>query len=360
MTFPALLTRLLQAPGRGGDTGTRRIGYVGHDVPIELILAADATPLGLSGIPGQATSQADRYLEPTFSPSSRSIAEQWLTGGLDDLTAVVFSRSDDSAQRLYYYVCELQRRGRCGGPAPLMYDIASAARSTSLAHTIESTRALAAQLGSQERSLSEAVLRVRDRMALLTTLSHRRAGRAYPPGSLAHRALHASRVDWSVAFDQALRAWLDALRDSDSTAGHRVLLVGSTTPDERIHEAIESAGAAVVGTIDASMPWETSDAAARDPIESVAERCYSSTRRTRDLMQSPGEFASLARVGEATAVVLWTVTEDTGLAWVTPRIEHAFRDRGMPVLTLTMQPWETDASGLRTISDFVTGLERRA
>ena len=41
----------------------------------------------------------------------RSIAEQWLTGELDFLDAVVFPRSDDSAQRLYYYLCELQRRG---------------------------------------------------------------------------------------------------------------------------------------------------------------------------------------------------------------------------------------------------------
>ncbi|HEU4652939.1 MAG TPA: 2-hydroxyacyl-CoA dehydratase family protein, partial [Steroidobacteraceae bacterium] len=96
----------------------RKVGYVGHDVPIELILAANALPAGLHGRVGEPTPIADQYLEPTFSPASRSIAEQWLNGELDSFDAVVFSRSDDSAQRLYYYVCELQRRGQCGGPKP--------------------------------------------------------------------------------------------------------------------------------------------------------------------------------------------------------------------------------------------------
>ena len=152
-------------PRRSGRT----IGYVGHDVPVELILAAGAIPTAIEGRSDQSTPHADRYLEATFLPASRSIAEQWLNGELEDLEAVIFSRSDDSAQRLYYYLCELQRRGLCGGPKPLLYDIASCNRASSLSHTIASTRHLARELGASDDALTSAVQRVRERMELLVT-----------------------------------------------------------------------------------------------------------------------------------------------------------------------------------------------
>ena len=121
-------------PSKPAPRPGRLIGYVGRDIPVELILAAGATPLGIHGRAEQLTPHADRYLEATFTSASRSIAEQWLNGELDHLDAVIFSRSDDSAQRLYYYLCELQRRGLCAGPRPLMYDIAACAREIGRAH----------------------------------------------------------------------------------------------------------------------------------------------------------------------------------------------------------------------------------
>ncbi|MGH8303183.1 MAG: 2-hydroxyacyl-CoA dehydratase family protein, partial [Steroidobacteraceae bacterium] len=79
------------------ERGGRVIGLVGADVPTELLLAADALPVTLPALADGATEEADRYLEPSFMPSLRSIADQWLRGAFDFMEAVVFSRSDDSA-----------------------------------------------------------------------------------------------------------------------------------------------------------------------------------------------------------------------------------------------------------------------
>jgi hypothetical protein len=130
-----------QHAGEGG----RAIGYLGNDVPVALILAAGALPVRVRGGTRVVSSGVDRFIESSFAPELRAVADQWLQGTLDHLQAVVFARSDDSGQRLYYYLCELQRRGLCGGPRPLLYDVAGLARGASFEHTLESTRQLAGE-----------------------------------------------------------------------------------------------------------------------------------------------------------------------------------------------------------------------
>ena len=101
------------------------IGFVGSDIPAELLLA--------SGRPfGHLPWRADA---PTPAADRCSILEQWFAGAFDGLHAVVFSRADDAAQRLCYYVRELQARGRLQGPSVHMLDVALVPRETSVAHT---------------------------------------------------------------------------------------------------------------------------------------------------------------------------------------------------------------------------------
>ena len=42
--------------------------------------------------------------------------QQYLQGAFDFLDSIIFPRSNDSAQRLYYYLSELRRRELSRGP----------------------------------------------------------------------------------------------------------------------------------------------------------------------------------------------------------------------------------------------------
>jgi benzoyl-CoA reductase/2-hydroxyglutaryl-CoA dehydratase subunit BcrC/BadD/HgdB len=360
MNLESLIDRVLADPLRearsAGALGGRAVGYIGPDIPVELILAASAIPVRLCGTPAAPTPHAERYLEASFSPESRSIAEQWLTGGLDCFDSVIFSRSDDSAQRLYYYLCELQRRGRCGGPKPLLYDLARIKRALSLAHTIESTRRLAAALNVNEADLDGAVQRVKARLALLSRLTALRAGTPAPQGSLVHRIMRASHCDWSMEFDLALERWLAAPVNAGST--RRVLLVGSAPPDERLHCAVESADAAVVDELnDASAAPLASSLRPASALEEIAQRCYRTIGAIRSLLQSRQDICRRAHELRVQGVIVWLIAEDTGLAWEAPHLERALRDAGVPVLLLTLQPWACEAATLTAVEQFVRTLE---
>lgn len=334
----------------------RRIGYVGHDVPIELILAAGANPMGIHGRADQHTPRADRFVESTFSPASRSIAEQWLGGELDDLEAVIFSRSDDSAQRLYYYLCELQRRGICGGPTPLMYDIAGCNRASSLAHTIASTRQLAHEVGASTDALTRAIQRVHERTELLAAAIASTLEQPPARGSFTQGLARAADRDWSARFDQTLRARDPSPARADS---RRLMLIGTTPPDESMHEAAERGGANIVVTVNAATPQLSPHGASDgDAFEQIARRCRAYSWRGQ--LQSPEAFADHATELRVAGVILWIVTEDAGLAWAGPRIERALHARGVSVLPLTMQQWNVSAETLDAIAAFAATLRSRA
>ncbi|MFL6577480.1 MAG: 2-hydroxyacyl-CoA dehydratase [Povalibacter sp.] len=331
----------------------RTIGYVGCDIPVELILAAGATPLGVHGRADQVTPHADRYLEATFTSASRSIAEQWLNGELDHLEAVIFSRSDDSAQRLYYYLCELQRRGLCAGPRPLMYDIAAITRESSLAHTIASTRQLARDLGVSDGALVHSLERVRERNDLLLEIVGSTMAKPAARGSFTQRTLRAAGRDWSSDFDETLRSAQDPTpARSDATP---LLLIGSSPADERLHESAERADANIVATLNAATPYRFADTAREgDVFEQIARRCRA--HPWREMLQSPQAFCARALELQVKGVILWVVAEDTGLAWVYPRVERALREHGISVLPLTMQKWNVPDETLDAVANFASTL----
>ncbi len=335
----------------------QKIGYVGHDTPIELIFAAGATPIGIHGVAGRGTPRADQYVETTFSPASRSIAEQWLNGELDELEAVIFSRSDDSAQRLYYYLCELQRRGLCNGPRPLLYDIANWNRDSSLAHTIASTRHLARELGASSETLPRAVERVRARAQLLAAVAESTLAPQLARGSFTQRLVRTADRDWSETFDPTLRAAKDPTPASPDAT--RLMLIGSTPADERLHEAAERAGANIVATLNEATPQRIDAAAITgDAFEEIARRCRAHSWRA--MLQSPNDFCDRAMALGVAGVILWTVTEDAALAWAAPRIERALHARGIAVLPLVMQPWNVAAHTLDAVAAFAAEVRSKA
>jgi benzoyl-CoA reductase/2-hydroxyglutaryl-CoA dehydratase subunit BcrC/BadD/HgdB len=102
--------------------GGKVVGYLSNNVPVELIHAAGAFPLQLVARPGP-TPTADKYMEDLFDPVVRSVFDQALTGALDFVDLIVLPRSNDSFQRLYYYLSEIQRTGAASTPEATLYDV---------------------------------------------------------------------------------------------------------------------------------------------------------------------------------------------------------------------------------------------
>jgi benzoyl-CoA reductase/2-hydroxyglutaryl-CoA dehydratase subunit BcrC/BadD/HgdB len=350
-----LLSDPLCAARAAAAAGQRVVGYVSADGPLELIFAAGALPVRLSGAGDGSTPRADEFLESAFAPELRAVAEQWLGGALDFIAAVVFPRGNDSAQRLYYYLCELQRRGLCAGPKPLLFDVAGIARASSLQHTLDSTRLLAESLGVTAPGLAHAVRRVADRDVLLQRLDALRLEDPPLVASIARRIVRAAELDYSASFEQALASWLDGAPRAGR--GKRVLLAGSAPADERLHLAVETAGATIVRerteTERANAP-----AIGSDPLESIARRHHGARSPAQRMLEAPAWLVEQARTVRADGVVLWLIEEDEALPWELPGQAAALQTAGIPTLTLTRQRWLAAPAALDAIGQFVRALER--
>lgn len=85
------------------------IGYVGGDVPVELLTAAGALPIRLWGDPEVDTAPGDLYLGRGLDPAVRSILTLLLAERYGRLDRIVVSRDCEASLRLFYALRELRR-----------------------------------------------------------------------------------------------------------------------------------------------------------------------------------------------------------------------------------------------------------
>ena len=348
-----LLDDPLHVARAAARAGTRVVGYLGNDVPVAVIAAAGALPLRLRGLASVSTARADQFLESAFTPESRAIAESWLNGEFDFIDVVVFPRTDDSAQRLYYYLSELQRRRLCGGPRPLLYDVANIARATSVEHTRDSTRRLALELGTADAQLADAARRVEHRVALSAEIAARCAADAPLLGSIAWRLQRASAYDWQESFDVATRQWLEG---APRLAGpRRIVLAGDPPPDVALHQAIEDAGASVV--------LELTESGADVPsthlpdIDAIADAFHARRNPVLAMRENPQWILDRARLVHADAVLFWLIEQNEALPWEIARQQRSLEAASVPTLLLARQPSPVTDHSIRLVREFVSKLE---
>ena len=117
--------------------------------------------------------------------------------------------------------------------------------------------------------------------------------------------------------------------------------------------------AVALATLTAATPYRIDDVAREgDVFEQIARRCRA--HPWRDMLQSPQEFCARAVELRVAGVILWVVAEDTGLAWVYPRVERALREHGIPVLPLTMQKWNVPGETLEAVAKFASTLRTQS
>ena len=338
------------------ERGQRVIGAIGFDIPFELVFAAGAYPVLLPSFAGLPTEHADTVLEPGFSPLARSIAEQWLAGRFEFMDAVVFSRGDDSAQRSYYYFCELQRSSRVRGPRPLILNVAKIPRASSFAHTEAALRQLGSELGSDWARIPEAIHKRDRRRSLFSRLEQRRRTDRPPAGSLVANLLGAADALPAETFDEALDSWL--ANEFPQLHGRRVLLAGTAPPDARLHVAVERAGGCVVAEV-----GDHSAERLGGPIGEHAASLTALASHYHNLRAGPRGFEDVAdqlvqsaAASRADAAIFWLIEQDEALAWQLPIIAAALARKHVPLLTLTRRRWDASDGALEEIIRFTQRL----
>ena len=330
------------------------IGFVGPDIPIEVLIASGRPYGHLPWRADRATPWADRWLESSFPYWARSILEQWHDGVFDALDTVVFSRADDASQRLYYYVRELQRNGKLRGPAPRIFDVALIPRESSLAHTEAAVHELMRALDVDVDALPSAFERanaIRRRIALLE--------RSRAANGPLHERLGRAAL-WSDPC-----AWIESLHLPDAPpATTRLLLAGSMPPDERVHDAAEAAGASIVAETHALAlgrlgpevhPASSRTSAGRidEPVRALAKHLRAASVAPRAFLDRGAWIVERARGARADGVVLWLTREDEALAWAAPVQRHALEAAGMPVLMLAARRWQADDDTPERLAEFI-------
>ena len=342
------IDRVLADPLSAARAAPRAIGYVGLDLPLDVLLASGMFPCHLPWDANRPQGKSAQWLEKSFAPWSFSILDAWLDGAFDFFEFVVFSRGDDSTQRLYYYVCELQRQGVLAGPRPLIFDIARIERPTSLAHSVKAIRKLAEPLGIDDYALWKGIEAANEQRRLFSAIDAKRNG----PGSGYERIVRASLFD-NINDD------LTSFEHPGVEAAGKILLAGSAPPDDRIHRAVEANGWTVVGEFHdrrlARLGPEI-DIDDGDPAENIGAHAHGLAIGPRiSGNQTEALLKEVKRTG-ADAVILWLIEQDEARLWQVPGQQAALEAAKVPALVLTRRRWDAADGTADEIADFVGGL----
>lgn len=329
---------VLADPLAAARSAPRSIGFVGLDIPEDLLATSRYAAAHLPWQRNQPTPWADTWLEDAFPGWARSILEEWANGQFDFLDAVIFSRGDDVSQRLYYYVCELQRQQRLKGPAPVVYDVARIPRATSADWTLRAVNSVAAELGLSADDLADGIAIANQRRVALQALdsAKRLAGR------------YRERVARASLFAGAESLELDQIpRDEDSRKG--VVLAGSVPPDDGLHLAIEAAGWNVVADVHARDLRRLGNAVEdgdEPPAQRIAQRAHSCPCGPRSFHDRAASITSAVEERGASAAILWLFREDEAFAWDVVATRRQLEAAGIPTLVLDRRNWDlSDAPG---------------
>lgn len=326
------------APFRAED---RPLAYVGFDIPLD-VLFASRRPFCHLPWRKRATPQADRWLETAFPGWARSMLEDWFDGTFDRFERVIFTRGDDAAQRLYYYVCELQRRGVLGGPRPCIFDVALIRRATSVAHCERALRTLMRELDIDTAALRNGIACANRQRAWLSRLDSARLG-GPQLGDSVHAPGHLYENITRAALFRDMSLIGGALALPPAAPAHRLLLAGSVPPDDAFHRAAESRGWNVVHEahqLNLCRHGPPLRDTGRDPVTLLAQHCNEQACGSRSFGDRAAALVDGCKLAAADAVVLWLTDEDEALAWHVARQRAALAATGLPHLVMTRRRWD--------------------
>lgn len=297
------------------DIPAKMIASLGPDVPHALLSATGRYAGLLPWTIDRSFPQAAQWLESKFPLWAFSVVEDWAGGAFDHLDTVVFSRGDDAAQRLYYYLCELQRRGLVAGPEPLILDVARIPRP-----------------GGEQRC-TDAIVTLANRLAV-------------QPAAVTRAIAEANAAQPVTAPCRGQRC---------------CLLAGTLPPDSRLHRIIEQAGWQPAGQT-MQQAWGSQQGVIRPhadgPYAALGRYVHLAQTGARSFHDRSAMLRQRVGATSAAAAVLWYAEEDEAEVWNLPAQRDALAQAGVPTLILPRRSWRADDGVAEEIAQFLQELDR--
>jgi benzoyl-CoA reductase/2-hydroxyglutaryl-CoA dehydratase subunit BcrC/BadD/HgdB len=320
------------------------IGYVGADVPVELLTAGGFRPLRLAGDPDGDRSAGDTYLGRGVDPVARSVLTRLLEGAYGPLDALVVSRDCEASLRLFYAVRELRRiEPGLGLPPVHLVDVLHLPHRTTTRYVLAKVRELRAQVGRwagrpvDDDALADAVA-AHDRLrGLLTALAERRRGD--PARLTGGRALAVVAATTAMPVGEACALVESVIAEPGPAAsGTRVFLTGSSHDSPHVYAALEGTGLLVVGEdhdwgdlLSLGPVGEPTELALAERYQHAGPAAPRSSVRAR-----AAHTAAAARACGAELLVSYVREHDDAPPWDFPAQRAA---TGLPAVLIDRQPY---------------------
>lgn len=227
-------------------------GYVGADVPVELLTAAGYLPRRLSGSPDDDAETGRRYLGGGLDPVACSILTRLLAGAYGPLDLLVVSHDCEASLRLFYALRELARVTPEVDLPPLhLVDVLHLPHRTTTRYDLAQVRRFRSWLAERgtpvpDDALARAVAAHDDLRSVLRQVGLQRARRVLTGTEL----LGLVDLACTRPVDEArarVRDMLAELPGRPPLPGTPVVVTGSSHDTPHVYAALEAHGLLVVG-----------------------------------------------------------------------------------------------------------------
>ncbi len=329
-------------------TGGRIIGYMGTDVPVEIIDAAGLYPVRI-GIGAPAVSAAARYFERGDSDVVAQLVEPLLDGSLSFLDHLVIGNTPVFNLAVFHFLREARRRDPALPAPPIsLHEFHHGGDAAAAAYNLDACVRLGGAmeaLGSRitDQSIGDAIARANGRRAGAARLAARRRSE---PAAISGTAALRSLVRAQLLPDEAL-----VIPPGVAPSGPRVLFSGSDIDHLDHYPLIEEAGC-VIAADDHDWGEQVFDVPVDpegDVFAAIARRYANRPPRAARWPMQERIDAVVDRAVQANVqgAIFWISDEDHASNWDLPRLIAALHTRGIATLNLGPQPArEVDAPAI--------------
>ncbi|WBS00691.1 2-hydroxyacyl-CoA dehydratase family protein [Pseudoduganella sp. SL102] len=334
---------------RARAAGTPVVAYLGNATPVELIVAAGAHPLLMSGDPREDTPLAERFLDDDFDGDLRSVYQRVVTGHYNLADLIVIPRSSNGYLYLYYFLLETRRMlPETTFPEVVLFDVLHTPYLSTGQYVLGRLAALKTRLEKlggraiDAAGLRQAIAVVNGSRAALQALnSLRREGRIAGADML--RATGAAGYAGPAAAAAMLRDACDEAARMPLRTGMRLMVKGAPHDNAAFYELVESLNAHIVADdhVSGERGFEHLVDEGIEPLAALAQHYHLHTPGIRSFPQAAQDrrFLEIVEQARVEGVVFFHDEFDDTLGWDYPEQKRLLEARGIPAVLLQRQSY---------------------